>query len=128
MLSLIEVPYWDPLLVSQWVKVPYVETHSGSRRPVVLSPCMQSLELLQHIKRFSLRITCDADQTLYTVFIRLFCILGNFSCFCCLLTLLISSKRSFRNAISVKCFGSRSGPTFCWCLYGSKLLANVMSR
>ena len=40
------------------------------------------------------------------------------------------SKNSFRTEHyqSVKRFGFRSGPTFCWSLSGSKLFAIVISR
>ena len=37
-------------------------------------------------------------------------------------------KKSFRNTISVKQFGSRSGPMVCWAWSGSKMFAKVISR
>ena len=42
---------------------------------------------------------------------------------------LLFQNKSFRNTIRVSnSFGSRSGPTFCRALSGSKLFANVSSR
>ena len=49
------------------------------------------------------------------VFLTL-CMLGNFACFFVVwifLSYLFKKKKSFRNTISVKQFGSRSGPLFC---------------
>ena len=71
---------------------------------------------------------------------------GNFSCFCCRLQnffknvfffgchLLIFFKNNFFKNVfqehhqNVKRFGSKSGPTFCRSLSGSKLFAKVDSR
>ena len=62
----------------------------------------------------------------------IFCMLGNYSCFCC--RLLTFFKMNFFKKIfqehyqSVKQFGSRSGPMFCQSWSGSKLFAKVMIR
>ena len=46
--------------------------------------------------------------------------------FACRVVLLFFSKYFFRNGISVRQFGSRSGPRFCRVLFGSKLFAKVI--
>ena len=55
-----------------------------------------------------------------------------FFCFCChLLTFFkinVFQKFFQEHYQSVKQFGSRSGPMFCWSLSGSKLFAKVISR
>ena len=51
-----------------------------------------------------------------------------FLCFCCPHLLTFFKKISFRNSMSVKQFGSRSGPRKCRSWSGSKLFAKVISR
>ena len=61
------------------------------------------------------------------------CMLCNFACFflffCRLWTCLFLLKKLFQEYHqSVKQFGSRLGPTFCWASSGPKLVAKVISR
>ena len=47
---------------------------------------------------------------------------------CCFFHNKLFKKKYFRNTISVKQFGSRSGPTFCWSWSGSKMVVKFISR
>ena len=115
-----------PLLKESW--------KLGGRRCLSQHRERWSIQWMSLMKRwitfisYSLRGVSNTQVGLHFSFLLPFSMLGNFSCFCYQLLnffkmIFLFSKNYFRNNISVKQFGSRSGPTFCPSWSGSKLFA-----
>ena len=108
-------------------------------------PCLKIIDLSHKIKTHnSVSVACspEINQLLLrslvandTECVQLFVCWISLHAFCRLLIFLLFffskltfSKHSYRNAISIKYVGSRSGLAFYWALSGSKLLAKNISR